>query len=279
MSRAAVIETPVEADRLAECLDYAIIGPTDGRWRVRAPMPPPYSSICHIARDFGTGGLSGCTAFLIAPRVLLTAGHCLFSLARRRTPRRILVTPARDGASRPYGAAWAEQWYVHPRFAARADPRLDWGIIRLSRGFGLEPGLRLAALSSEALERVRSSRLLRIAGYPSDKAPGELWAHAERLDGFGRHLMRYSVDTCPGHSGAPVWLDGANAAGAVIAIHTRGPRPSARGPWGCRPGAPNAPPGHFNAGVRVTAPLLAAVASSLAGNGPLAPLRPSPPPR
>jgi glutamyl endopeptidase len=95
-----------------------------------------------------------------------------------------------------------------------------------------------------------------------------MWAHAERLDRFGRQLIQYSVDTCPGHSGAPVWLD-ADGPAKVIAIHTRGPRPSAHGPWGCRPGAPLAPAGHFNAGVRVTETMRQAIDAAVRGLGPL----------
>ena len=269
MTPARAIDTPVEADRLIESLDYALIGPTDGRWRVRAATPP-YTSICHIGRDFGDGRLSGCTAFLVGPRVAITAGHCLYSLRRRRAPRRIVVSPGRDGAQTPYGAVWAARWYAHPRFIDRTDPRYDYGVIVLPQPLSEPaPALKLTPISSAALHRARSTRLAHIAGYPSDKPRGQMWAHAERLDRFGRRLVLYSVDTCPGHSGAPVWLAERDGSGAVIAVHTRGPRPSARGPWGCRPGAPMAPPGHFNAGVRVTDDLCRAVDDAIVGRGPL----------
>lgn len=269
MAPASDIRTPVALDRLLERLDYAVIGPTDGRSRVRDPRPP-YDAVCHIGRDFGDGRLSGCTAFLISPQVAVTAGHCIFSLRRRRAARRILVTPARDGRRRPYGAIWALRWFAHPRFLSRTDPRFDYGVIVLPRRFpGLVPRLKLRSLSSAALAKVRANRLLHIAGYPSDRSQGELWTHAERMDRFGARLMLYSVDTCPGHSGAPVWIEAPDGHGDVLAVHTRGPRPSARGPWGCRPGAPMAPPGHFNAGIRITDEVRSAVARAVVGEGPL----------
>lgn len=264
------ISTPLVSDRLVERTDYAIIGPTDGRYRVRSPVPPPYDAVCHIERDFGGARFSGCTAFLIGPRLLLTAGHCLYSLVRGRPPTRIRVSPGRNGAGRPAGSQFAEAWFAHPRFIERGDPRYDFGVIRLKRPFpGLRP-FRVTAASTPALRRIRQTKLIRIAGYPSDKPRGQMWAHAERLDGIGRTLLNYSVDTCPGVSGAPVWIGD----GQVIAIHTRGPKPSARGPWGCRPGAPFAPASHFNAGVRINPGLLASVESASSGRGPLRKLSP-----
>ncbi|MEM7489370.1 MAG: trypsin-like serine protease, partial [Pseudomonadota bacterium] len=167
--RPETIQTPLEADRLAERMDYAVLGPSDGRRRVSRTTVPPFSAVCHIGRDFGTGGLSGCTAFLIGPRLALTAGHCLYSLRRARGPKRVLVTPARDGTARPFGSQWARSWYVPAAFRRRPVPSSDWGIIRLSRPFpGVAP-LRPLILSSAALARIRPIKLLTIAGYPSDK--------------------------------------------------------------------------------------------------------------
>lgn len=269
MTVAGIIRTPVVSDRVVENVDYAVLGPTDGRVRVVRPGPP-FNAICHIERDFGEGRLSGCTGFLIAPRVLITAGHCTFSLLRRRPPKRIRVSAGRDGAQRPFGAIWARRWFAHPLFIDGADPRYDFGVVILPRAFaGLAPGFTLRALSSADLARARDTKLIHIAGYPSDKTRGQMWTHAERIDRFGSRLIQYSVDTCPGHSGAPVWLSAENGFGDVIAIHTRGPKPSAKGPWGCRPGAPLAPAGFFNAGVRVTPDLRQSVINAVRGRGPL----------
>jgi glutamyl endopeptidase len=271
MSLPGIIETPVEADRLVERVDYAVIGPSDGRERISGTRSP-YSGICHLERDFGsTGGRpSGCTGFLIAPGLAVTAGHCVFSPLRRSAPRRIRVIPGRDGARMPFGTAWGARWYAHPAFVARADPRYDYGLVVLAHHFEApRPSFRLSVLTAPQLEEVRAARLLRVAGYPADKRRGEMWAHSERLDRFGHRLVHYSIDTCPGHSGAPVWLEARDGTAQVIAIHTRGPRPSARGPWGCRPGAPFAPPGHFNAGVRMTEDVRNAIRRAASDSGPL----------
>jgi glutamyl endopeptidase len=106
-------------DRFADRADYAIVGPTDGRTRVLRTSLPPYAAVCQIERDFGDGRLSGCSGFLVSPNVVVTAAHCVFSRPRhlllgRGAPRRIRVTPARDGTGPPpFGYQWAVRWYAH----------------------------------------------------------------------------------------------------------------------------------------------------------------------
>jgi V8-like Glu-specific endopeptidase len=84
-----------------------------------------------------------------------------------------------------------------------------------------------------------------------------------RLDKIGRQLIRYSVDICPAISGAPVWLKGEGGAGTAIVHSHPGSAAVGTGPLGGRPGTPSAPPGHFNAAVRITAPLLASTHASM----------------
>ena len=251
-------QTPYLLDRLADEADYAIIGPTDGRTRVGDTGRFPYSAVCFIERDFGDGKLSGCTAFLIGPTTWLTAGHCLTSPLRVRlgvpgVARRVRVSPGRDGQGAPFGSQWAKTWRVHPDYVKRPRKANDIGVIELARPFK-GPGFFATACPSDAeLARLRESRLVHISGYPGDKPRGTQWEHAERLDRIDSDRIRYSVDTCPGHSGSPVWvLPAPGKPPVVIAVHTAGPKPSPKGPWGCKPGAPLAPAGLFNSGRRLT---------------------------
>jgi glutamyl endopeptidase len=155
---------PVRLDRMADRADYAVIGPVDGRYRVPDARRAPYASVCHVQRDFGDGRLSGCTGFLIAPTVVVTAGHCVFShkrllTGRRAAPARIRVTPGRNGAvaAAPFGSQWAVRWYVNRHFAARADRQCDYGVVVLRRPFiRLRIGFRLAPQSDAAIRPTRS---------------------------------------------------------------------------------------------------------------------------
>jgi V8-like Glu-specific endopeptidase len=256
---------PIALDRLADRADYAIIGPTDGRTRVLRTNTAPYAAICHIDRDFGDGRPSGCTAFLVAPTVLLTAGHCVFSRPRltllgRGAPRQIVVTPGRDAATSPFGRQSASRWYAHRRFVTNGDSLYDLGVIVVPRPFpGMPATFPMAASNDRSLQMIRQQRLLHVAGYPGDKPRGTMWEHSERLDRFGPHALFYSVDTCPGHSGSPVWVRRSRGNQVdAIAVHVAGPRPHEGGAWGCRPGVPVAPAGSVNRGVRIRRDLFAA---------------------
>jgi len=256
---------PLALDRLADRADYAIVGPSDGRTRVLNAKMRPYAAICHVQRDFGDGRLSGCSGFLVAPTIVLTAGHCVFSQPRylltgHGTARRIRITPGRNGEARPpFGSQWAVRWYAHRRFVDQRDVMYDVGIIVVPRPFsGLSGVLPLAALDDAALQVVRARRVLHIAGFPSDKPRETMWEHSERLDRIGPRALYYSVDTCPGHSGSPVWVWRGRAEQVdAIGIHVAGPTPHERGPWGCRPGVPVAPEGAVNRGIRLTRDLIA----------------------
>jgi glutamyl endopeptidase len=250
---------PYALDRLADEADYAIVGPTDGRSRVTDTRSFPHSAVCHIERDFGDGKLTGCTAFLIGPTTLLTAGHCITSALRVRlgvpgVATRIRVWPGRDGKGAPFGAQWAKSWRVHPDYLRSPRKPHDIGVIELARPFPGNPGFFAVACPSDAeFERLRRTRLAHISGYPGDKPVGTQWEHAERLDRIDPERIRYSVDTCPGHSGSPVWvLPAPGKPPVVVAVHTAGPKPHSEGPWGCRAGAPLAPAGLFNSGRRLT---------------------------
>jgi glutamyl endopeptidase len=253
-------DLPLALDWLADEADYAVVGPTDGRTRVVRTNRFPYSAVCQLERDFGDGGLSRGTAFFIAPTVLLTAAHCLMSTLRKRLglphiATRIRITPGRAGrVAKPYGSQWAARWKVNPAYLHRPSPETDVGLIFLNRPFRPSPGhFRLYAPSDAELAAFRMSRLMHISGYPADKPVGTQWEHAERLDRVTARQLFYSVDTCPGHSGAPVWVHRREGgAPEVVAVHTAGPRPHAGGPWGCRPGVPLPPAGLSNRGVRLT---------------------------
>ena len=266
-------EAPYALDRMSDQADYAVIGPTDGRTRVMDTARPPYGAVCHLERDFGDGRLTGCTAFFVSPTRLLTAGHCVMSHLRRslglpHLARRIRITPGRAALQvAPFGQQWAASWRVHPQYARRPSALCDVAVIDLARPFSRDPGhFAIASPTADELVNLRGRRMVHISGYPGDKPKGQQWEHSERIDRVTAQQLFYSVDTCPGHSGAPVWLEPIDSGPRrVIAVHTAGPRRHAEGAWGCAPGAPVAPAGSFNRGVRLTSALSTAVAGGFRG--------------
>lgn len=142
---------------------------------------------------------------------------------------------------------------------------LDYGVIILPRSFR-RPS-KFMVLQPRSMQR--SATLLTLAGYPCDKPTGTMWGHSRhlRLRDVTDTLLTYDIDTCPGHSGSPVWLRGNPLPGSkedvrlLLGVHFAGasrcfnyPVP---GGTECRPtGQPTGlVPGH-NTGVRVTCQMI-----------------------
>jgi len=248
-------------------LQYSIINsptsPGDDRFRItaRSKRPStlmfPFNTICLLERNHIGGGGSRVTGTLIAPRVVLTAKHCLTRLDVRTAtegPRftNIVVSPGAD-LSAPWSQRPADPASITaPASSFRVHPTLDFGVIILPSAFRRPVQFMRLQPRGDA----NTATLLTIAGYPCDKPNGTMWGHSEKiqLTDVTPTELRYTIDTCPGHSGSPIWLLGNNAIRLLLGVHTNGPAGCANDPSGsCRPtGAAVAPVGGKNGGVRVT---------------------------
>jgi glutamyl endopeptidase len=87
-----------------------------------------------------------------------------------------------------------------------------------------------------------------------------MWRHAERLTEITPRRLFYTVDTCPGHSGSPVWYRRrADGRRVIIGVHTSGVVDEQGRSFGCSPGTVLAPAGMRNSGVRITPEVLAGI--------------------
>lgn len=254
---------------LGEPLDYAVIGPRDDRFQIRAQRRRPstllfpFNTICLLQINTGSGTAHG-TGTLIAPQVVLTAKHCLMNVRPPCASSRavgtwfpsIRVTPGADFSAasernrRPATPASIDA--TSARF--RADPDLDYGVIVLPRAVARPSEFMML----QPRGRSETATLLTIAGYPCDKSRGTMWGHSKRIPLTGvtpTHLF-YSIDTCPGHSGSPIWLLGNAGIRLLLGVHTAGPPGCDNDPAPgrqCRPtGAAVTPVSGDNCGVRVT---------------------------
>jgi V8-like Glu-specific endopeptidase len=241
--------------------DRAVIGPVDNRIQQVDTRRFPWNTICHLCRVFPGNSCAGCSGTLIAPDIVLTAGHCLWSQRYSGPPHAIQVAPGRiDRDTLPYGTIKAVQYWVPRGFIDGPDRAIwDFGVIRLVRPFQqIRRFMPMVALDDPALHHVAAHRRLSVAGYPSDRPIGTMWRHSERLKRVTARRLFYSVSTCPGHSGSSVTTDRGRGA-EIIAVHTTGVLDSGGRSYGCVRGAVLAPANLLNSGVRLTPAVIDAV--------------------
>src|SRR5260370_25153244 len=79
-----------------------------------------------------------------------------------------------------------------------------------------------------------------------------MWGHAETLRGWTPRRLHYTVQTCPGHSGSPIWhRSAAPETPILVGVHTSGVTHERGRPYGCRKDTVLAPPGMMNSGARI----------------------------
>lgn len=221
--------------------DYEIIG-SDDRIPVTDATAAPFRYICSIEYEFGgkTGTKARGTAFLVGPSTAVTAGH----IVDRLRPEKMRLIPGRVGSREPFGSSRAVSFHLAPNY--RSGTSTDYAVIRLAhpignsagfwsrayrRGTGDSIGTSFLDLSQLRPEKVK----VNLSGYPRDlpvteslrcrpagAQPGSCRVNSRALQSrlCGSYpyrtydqstkrsggLLRYLNDTCPGHSGSPVWV-------------------------------------------------------------------------
>ncbi|SFI83979.1 trypsin-like serine peptidase [Thermoflavimicrobium dichotomicum] len=192
----------------------SVIG-TDDRTRVTNTTTYPYSAIAHIESSIG-----GCTGWMIGPRTLVTAGHCVYDPDTKQWATDVTVTPGRNGTSKPYGSAKDIEIFVSAGWGQNGDIGHDYAVIILDQEIGYATGWFGYRWTSSSLTGVAEN----ISGYPGDKTYGTQWQHADKIRKTETYRLYYANDTYGGQSGSPVYqkYEASCDGPCAIAIHTYG---------------------------------------------------------
>lgn len=192
----------------------------DDRKPVGDPGAYPWRALCwlHITARDGVRSLG--TGWLAGPRLVVTAGHCVYRHRHGGWARSIEVVPGRDGDRRPFGTFTSSAFKSVSGWTRDRNPELDYGgiLLRGDEAPGERTGwLGFGPLSDDEL----LATPLDLAGYPDDKAAGTLWWHARRIERVSPRSLLYTLDTEGGQSGSPLWRR-SNGTRCAVAIHAGG---------------------------------------------------------
>lgn len=184
------------------------------------PEDFPFTAICALRIKTRTGATYIGTGYFVSPRVILTAGHCVYIHSAGGWAEAIEVSPARNGKDTPFGTVVAKKFYALDAWRKKQDSNSDFGIIVLPEGSSL--GTRTGYFECKTLRcnADYKKHLLHISGYPGDKGGKQQWY----MSGMGEcqgPLLKYDIDTMGGQSGSPVWISIDNRHYAV-GVHTMG---------------------------------------------------------
>lgn len=223
--REGAMESGMEGEAIQPLVAEAVaaleaIVDVDDRVRITNTTAVPWRRICALRIEFPTGAVYRGTGFLIGPRALATAGHCVYLHNQGGWARRVEIIPGANGASAPLGRAESRMFRSVAGWVSHRKPESDYGCIMLpSNAFG---GRNLGSFGFAAFDaRTLLAQRAVVAGYPGDKPFAELWGAARRLKTVTAKTLVYNTATMGGQSGAPVYVKRGGDR-YVVGIHNYG---------------------------------------------------------
>lgn len=177
---------------------------SDDRVPVEDTQSAPWCQICALSIEAADGSAWRGTGWIVGPRTVLTAGHCLFLHRRGGWVRSVTVAPGASGAHRPFGWVVATEFRSVTGWVEDESEAHDYGAIILPEGVSAAPlgTMRFIELLGDEAEGFTAN----IAGYPGDKPENTLWWDSRTIAESDAAHLRYEIDTTGGQSGSPVWL-------------------------------------------------------------------------
>lgn len=196
-----------------------IIG-SDDRVRITTTTQIPWRRICALRITFPSGATYRGSGFLIGPRAVATAGHCVYLHNQGGWAKKVEVIPGCNGSTRPFGQAASSSLRSVVGWVTNRKPEYDFGCVVLPPGsFG---GNNLGSFGFAAFDAAKLlAQAAVLAGYPGDKPFAELWGMARKIKSVTAKTLIYDIDSMGGQSGAPVYIT-RNGQRYVVGIHNYG---------------------------------------------------------
>lgn len=206
---------------------------------ISATTNKPYSNICYLEiyreRFVKSDGSNLSTGFFIAPNVILTAAHNIYSIKTSRVTE-IKIIPAKYYNQFPYDSIIISgkencnnAIFTHPNysFTQKANKRIKYDF-----GFIVIPTSTIQANPKIPTERyfvldstynLNNGDTLNVAGYPADGGyDGEFLTYQRDTCGnIFPKTFSHNLETFRGNSGSPIWIEKDNKY-IIVGIHTFG---------------------------------------------------------
>ncbi len=192
----------------------------DTRTKIEGIERYPWRCICSLQMLSADGQYFIGTGWLVGPRTVITAGHCVFLHNHGGWPRSITVIPGRNGARKPFKATRSQEFWSVRGWVDHSERSYDYGAIILPEDYPI--GNQIGYFGYLAYDNSSlSGKLANLSGYPGDKPSGTQWWGVQRFKEVTGTTLVYDIDTFGGQSGAPVWRV-INGKRYAVGIHTNG---------------------------------------------------------
>ncbi len=179
----------------------------------------PWRAVCALRITAANGSVVLGSGWLASPRLVVTAGHCVYQHDRGGWARSVEVVPGRNAGENPFGVFTSRRLRSVSGWIKDRNPTRDYGAVLLA---GEKPSNVLTSWFGYGTASASDlkSQSINLAGYPVEPSFGTQWWHARRIDLVRTDSLGYTIDTEGGQSGAPLWRRRSDGGRHVVGIHT-----------------------------------------------------------
>lgn len=194
----------------------SVIG-ADGRVQATGTTGFPNRAIVFLEVTFPNGS-GTCSGWYYGPRIVATAGHCVYDAETNQWATSITVWPGRNGDSVPYGSTTGHRFFSVTGWTSSHSASYDYGAIQTDAALGNTVGwFGYRWQSSNSFPGTFT-----VKGFPGDKPYGTMWTMSGSMKAVSTYRLWYSIDTAGGQSGSPHYQVWGGACCYGVGIHTYG---------------------------------------------------------